>query len=108
MGVHTLQLICVRDAGQTAQPLNITSWVNKTVMMISAHPDDIECTAGGTIKLLVDQGMCVIVSSVFEFGDDSDYCRIVKIICVGDVYSRQEADWDVLDLIAIRASYISA
>ena len=90
MGVHTSQLTCVRDAGQTAQPLNITSWVNKTVMMISAHPDDIECTAGGTIKLLVDQGMCVIVSSVSESGDDSDHCRIVKIICVDDVYSSRQ------------------
>ncbi len=30
----------------TAQPLNITAWAGQTVMMVAAHPDDIEATAG--------------------------------------------------------------
>jgi LmbE family N-acetylglucosaminyl deacetylase len=47
---------------QTAQvqPLNITAWVGKTVMMIAAHPDDIEATAGGTIAQLTAQGTRVV------------------------------------------------
>lgn len=42
------------------QPLNLTRWVNKTVMLISAHPDDNEAAAGGTVHRLVQQGTRVV------------------------------------------------
>jgi len=38
--------------GENAVPLNMSSWVGKSVMMISAHPDDIEGCAGATVYLL--------------------------------------------------------
>jgi len=34
------------------QPLNVTSWAGQTILMISAHPDDIEACAGGLVSLL--------------------------------------------------------
>jgi len=37
-----------------AQQLNFSSWTN--VLMISAHPDDIEACAGGLVSLLTAQG----------------------------------------------------
>lgn len=37
------------------QPLNISSWVNKKVMFLAAHPDDIEGIVGGTAALLSKQ-----------------------------------------------------
>jgi len=39
-----------------AATLPYTSWVGKKVLMISAHPDDIEWYAGGLVPLLVKQG----------------------------------------------------
>ncbi|KAH3767201.1 LmbE family protein [Pelomyxa schiedti] len=36
------------------QPLDYSSW--QRVLMIAAHPDDVECTAGGLVYLLTQQG----------------------------------------------------
>ena len=41
-------------------PLNITSWTNRTVMMIAAHPDDIEAMAGGLVANLTAQHTHVV------------------------------------------------
>lgn len=37
------------------QPLNISRWASKRVLMFAAHPDDIEASAGGTIAQLTAQ-----------------------------------------------------
>mgnify|MGYP002395001001 CR=1 FL=1 len=58
-----LTLIFASAAGN-AVPLNFTKWQGKTVMMISAHPDDIEACAGGTIRLLTAM---VSVDNVITF-----------------------------------------
>eukprot|EP01116_Phalansterium_solitarium_P025655 TRINITY_DN9917_c0_g1_i2.p1 TRINITY_DN9917_c0_g1~~TRINITY_DN9917_c0_g1_i2.p1 ORF type:complete len:299 (+),score=42.13 TRINITY_DN9917_c0_g1_i2:44-898(+) len=42
--------------GENAVPLNISAWIGKRVVMVSAHPDDIEAGAGSTISLLTAQG----------------------------------------------------
>ncbi|ELR14762.1 LmbE family protein [Acanthamoeba castellanii str. Neff] len=39
-----------------AVPLDLRKWVGKRVLLISAHPDDIEAAVGGTIALLTAQG----------------------------------------------------
>jgi len=38
------------------QKLDIKSWASKRVLMIGAHPDDIEVCAGGLVALLTAQG----------------------------------------------------
>jgi hypothetical protein len=39
-----------------AVPLDLSRWVGKRVLLISAHPDDIEAAVGGTIARLTAQG----------------------------------------------------
>ena len=39
-----------------AVPLDLRKWMGKRVLLISAHPDDIEAAVGGTIALLTAQG----------------------------------------------------
>lgn len=40
--------------------LDILPWIAKTVMLISAHPDDIEAMAGGLVAKLTAQGTRVV------------------------------------------------
>jgi LmbE family N-acetylglucosaminyl deacetylase len=47
-----------------ATPIDLTKWRNKKVMLISAHPDDIEAGAGGTVALLTRQGTEVFFAIV--------------------------------------------
>lgn len=49
MAIFSLQLVQCEGA----LPLNTTNW--KNVLMISAHPDDIEACAGGLVASLTAQ-----------------------------------------------------
>jgi len=42
------------NGGNVPQVLDISNW--KTVLIVSAHPDDIEGCIGGTVSMLTDQG----------------------------------------------------
>jgi len=50
----------------SVQPLNYASWAGQKVMMISAHPDDIEAAAGGLVALLtaanVEVGFLIVTN----------------------------------------------
>src|SRR4051812_17207868 len=48
-----------RHSKAPAQMLDLSAWANLTVGFITAHPDDIEGCAGGTVALLRDQGTTV-------------------------------------------------
>jgi hypothetical protein len=53
---HIPRDLPLKPTAGPAQPLPIQSWAGKRVMMVSAHPDDIEASAGGTIAQLTAQG----------------------------------------------------
>ena len=51
-------------------PINISQWTGRTVMMISAHPDDIEAMAGGLIRELTAPSLGVNVVYVIVTNGD--------------------------------------
>jgi len=51
-----------------AVPLNITRWLGKRVLFVSAHPDDIEEGSGSTISIVTAQGIEVFYC-IFTNGD---------------------------------------
>jgi len=40
--------------------INLTQYIGQTVLIVGAHPDDIESTSGGTVALLTAQGTNVV------------------------------------------------
>ena len=51
-----VDIIIIFQFSHAAKPLNLFSFQDQRVLMISAHPDDIETCVGGTIALLTAQG----------------------------------------------------
>jgi LmbE family N-acetylglucosaminyl deacetylase len=56
--------------------LNISAWIGKTVLMLGAHPDDIECGAAGLASLLTTQGTKVVyvITTNGDKGCGSPFC----------------------------------
>jgi len=55
------------------QPLPIDQWKNKRVLIVVAHPDDIEGLAGGTVALLTAQGT-IVEYLIMTNGDKGGRC----------------------------------
>jgi len=72
-------LVVVAGAPLTGEtlPLNLTAWVGKTVLLLGAHPDDIEAGAGGLVGLLTAQGTKVVyvITTNGDKGCGSPFCQ---------------------------------
>ena len=64
VGAYTLGMFAVLLTSALAQsdyppavPLNVSAWVGKRVLFVTAHPDDIECFSGGLVGQLRAQNI---------------------------------------------------
>ena len=73
-------LFCISFALSTRQVMNITRYLNTSVLFVGAHPDDIEAMAGGFIRALVKQGTTVHYV-IMTNGDKGEITSIPILFC---------------------------
>eukprot|EP01116_Phalansterium_solitarium_P021546 TRINITY_DN6744_c0_g1_i2.p1 TRINITY_DN6744_c0_g1~~TRINITY_DN6744_c0_g1_i2.p1 ORF type:complete len:145 (+),score=2.18 TRINITY_DN6744_c0_g1_i2:76-510(+) len=73
---HRLGPLVLPSSPSIPSPLNISNWIGKNVMMVSAHPDDIENCAGATVSLLTQLGIQVyyVIVTNGDKGCSADFC----------------------------------
>eukprot|EP01114_Cavostelium_apophysatum_P004150 TRINITY_DN1431_c0_g1_i1.p1 TRINITY_DN1431_c0_g1~~TRINITY_DN1431_c0_g1_i1.p1 ORF type:complete len:269 (-),score=32.56 TRINITY_DN1431_c0_g1_i1:298-1104(-) len=77
MALLPLLLVLVASVSGVPKELNLGELAGKKILFISAHPDDIEASAGGTVALLTEQGSEVFYMIVTngDKGCDNPICE---------------------------------
>ena len=66
-------LLCT-EASSSPKILNISSWANKRVLIVTAHPDDVEGFSGGLVASLQAMGTVNVSYLVATNGDKGGMC----------------------------------
>jgi hypothetical protein len=77
----TLAAICAAvPAAGDVRALNISSWAGKRVLLITAHPDDIEGFSGGLVAALQRQGNVEFSYLISTNGDKGGMvsCTVIR------------------------------
>jgi LmbE family N-acetylglucosaminyl deacetylase len=102
--VHAMQRMS--PVGDSTVALNFSAWTGKSVMMVGAHPDDIEAGAGGLVSMLTAQNTQVIyvITTNGDKGCGAPFCQNYTSVQIASV--RYGEALDAAAIVGVPSSHV--